>query len=258
MTITSFLGHAEDTARQRRESVGKRSGCKDAPTRGALRWSGEQRPPQDPHRSLNPLRSEMVWVRVLPGESWWCPANTAPFHSTSPAASGRAAGEESRTATTSDRSVPVGPHLCSGHVFEGHVSIRQLAGCNSEAVNIWAGVITLKVLREETFEVSWKCRHHSCLIAAVEEWNTCCSTSGLSQGSTFTLYWGKSCTTRVLCPWRIRLKMLRRPAMQTCPSAEISTWLAFTLLQVTPQLDTEYTLQQRQTAGFHFHNMWWQ
>lgn len=61
--------------------------------------------------------------------------------------------------------------------------------------------------------------------------DTCCSTSGLSHGSTFTLYWGKSWTTRALCPWRIRLKMLRRPDMQTCPSAAINTWLAFTLLQ---------------------------
>lgn len=59
---------------------------------------------------------------------------------------------------------------------------------------------------------------------------TCWSTSGLSHGNTFTLYWGKSWTTLALWPWRIRLKMLRRPDMQTCPSAEIKTWLAFTLL----------------------------
>lgn len=63
--------------------------------------------------------------------------------------------------------------------------------------------------------------------------STCCSTSGLSQGSTFTLYWGKSWTTRALWPWRIRLKMLRRPDMQTWPSAEINTWLALTLLHTT-------------------------
>lgn len=66
---------------------------------------------------------------------------------------------------------------------------------------------------------------------SMEECSTCCSTSGLSQGSTLTPYWGKSWTTLALWPWRIRLKMLRRPDMQTCPSAEINTWLAFTLLR---------------------------
>lgn len=32
------------------------------------------------------------------------------------------------------------------------------------------------------------------------QYRTCCSTSGLSQGSTLMLYWGKSWTTLALCP----------------------------------------------------------
>lgn len=50
------------------------------------------------------------------------------------------------------------PHLCRRHVLEGHVSVGQFTGCDSKAVNIRPGIITLEVLREETFEISSK-RH---------------------------------------------------------------------------------------------------
>ncbi len=146
------------------------------------------------------------------------------------------------------------------------MSISQFTGCDAEAVDVWPRVVALQVLRKKTF--TYEIYFNSLLIPAwrtvtLELWLqnsisktcgwraetvlsqyyimldcggmqycTCCSTSGLSQGSTLTLYWGKSWTTLALWPWRIRLKMLRRPDMQTSPSAEINTWLAFTLLHI--------------------------
>lgn len=50
------------------------------------------------------------------------------------------------------------PHLCRRHVLEGHVPVGQFTGCDPEAVNIRPGIITLEVLRGETFEISSK-RH---------------------------------------------------------------------------------------------------
>lgn len=79
-TLTSFLGLAEDKARQRRGSGERMCGCKDAPRRRrrALHWSGERRRLRDPRRSRNRLQSETVSARVPPGGWWWCPADTAP------------------------------------------------------------------------------------------------------------------------------------------------------------------------------------
>lgn len=87
--LTSFLGLVEDKARQRRESVEKMSGYKDAlmRRRRALHWSGELL--QDPRRSPNQLPSETVSARVPLGGWWWCPASTAPCRLASPATSGR-------------------------------------------------------------------------------------------------------------------------------------------------------------------------
>lgn len=48
--------------------------------------------------------------------------------------------------------------------------------------------------------------------------------------------------------------MLRRPDMQTCPSAAINTWLAFTLLQTAAVSNSETTnaiTAQRCTLPVH-------
>lgn len=53
------------------------------------------------------------------------------------------------TAAASSAARRHGPHLGGRHVLEGHVPVGQLTGRNPQAVNVRAGIVTLKVLRGE-------------------------------------------------------------------------------------------------------------
>lgn len=77
-------------------------------------------------------------------------------------------------------------HLSGWHVLEGHVSIGQLAGCDAQAVDVGAEVVALQVLRGTTLLArDWS--QKGAAAGQVASACTCCSTSGLSQGRTFTL-----------------------------------------------------------------------
>lgn len=74
---------------------------------------------------------------------------------------------------------------------------------------------------------------------------TCRSSSGLNQGSRDGLCWGMSNTALILLPSFIRLYTLCSPDKHTRPSADSSTWLAFTPLQDTPGEETRFSRVSR-------------